>query len=245
MSSYTGTSVEEMMATVKDRFFYGLRRTANGELFIGKVDQMSKTDSLTVNNPGDPAQNYPDFTEGQDFTEGRDVFHNLVYENLNYEQYRWDTKNIWYYVNDEGELVARVNHKHTYDDNSSSLGLPVTENLNDFDVSVATGTNSYGTGNKYYIERHIGESPTLNLVEGQTYIFRQHDTSNVTHQILFSTTPNGTWGGGVEYTTGVVKYGAAGSPGAYTQITIAENAPVLYYYCLNHSGMGGQANTIA
>jgi len=122
MSSYTGTSIEDMMSTLKDRYFYGLRRTAHGELFLGKVDQMSKTDSLTINNPGDTAQNYPDFVEGQDFTEGRDVNHNLVYDNLNYEQYRWDTKNIWYYVNDEGELVARINHKYTYDDNDSSAG---------------------------------------------------------------------------------------------------------------------------
>ena len=27
------------------------------------------------------------------------------------------------------------------------------------------------------------------------------------------------------------------------QITVASGAPTLYYYCTNHSGMGGQANT--
>jgi hypothetical protein len=62
--------------------------------------------------------------------------------------------------------------------------------------------------------------------------------------LLFSTTPNGTWGGGVEYTTGVAKEGIAGTPGSYTQITVAASAPVLYYYCINHSGMGGRVNTI-
>ena len=35
--------------------------------------------------------------------------HNLVYENLNYEQFRWDDANLVYYINDEGELVVRVN----------------------------------------------------------------------------------------------------------------------------------------
>ena len=33
------------------------------------------------------------------------------------------------------------------------------------------------------------------------------------------------------------------NPGAYTQIAVAIGAPTLYYYCTNHSGMGGQANT--
>ena len=28
-----------------------------------------------------------------------------------------------------------------------------------------------------------------------------------------------------------------------TQITVASGAPTLYYYCTNHSGMGGTANT--
>ena len=124
-ANYTGMSPDNMMGAVPDRFFYGLRRTDDGELFIGKADQMKITDdhTITINNPGDPTQNYPSFEQGQDFYEGRDVNHNLVYENLNYEQFKWDERNISYYVNDEGELVARINHKFTYDENSSSNGL--------------------------------------------------------------------------------------------------------------------------
>ena len=114
-----------------------------------------------------------------------------------------------------------------------------------YDVSVASGSNIYGPGNKYYIDGFNGASPTLNLVEGQTYIFRQSDSSNETHQLRFSTTPNGIWGGGVEYTTGVSIVGDAGSLGAYTQITVGTNTPTLYYYCVNHSGMGGTAETPA
>ena len=34
-----------------------------------------------------------------------------------------DGRNISYYVDSDGELVARVNHSFTYDDNSSSNGL--------------------------------------------------------------------------------------------------------------------------
>jgi hypothetical protein len=123
MANYTGTSPDHINGAIPDRFFYGLRRTDNGELFVGKMDQMSTTDAIMINNPGDPAQNYPSFEEGQDFLEGRDVNHDLVYDNLNYEQFRWDGRNISYYVDGDGELVARVNHSFTYDDNSSSNGL--------------------------------------------------------------------------------------------------------------------------
>jgi hypothetical protein len=123
MSNYTGTTPDHINGAIPDRFFYGLRRTDDGELFVAKMDQMSTTDGVTINKPGDPTNNYPSFEEGQDFYEGRDVNHNLVYKNLNYEQMRWDGRNISYYVNSEGELIARVNHSFTYDDNSSSNGL--------------------------------------------------------------------------------------------------------------------------
>ena len=105
------------------RYFYGLRRTDNGELFLAKVDQTSPTDSVQINVPGNSTGNYTNFDVGQDFYEGRDVYHNLVFENLNYEQYKWDDRSVYYYVNDEGELVVRINQKYTYDENSSSNGL--------------------------------------------------------------------------------------------------------------------------
>jgi plastocyanin len=112
-----------------------------------------------------------------------------------------------------------------------------------YDVTVASGTNEYGTGNKYYIGGFVGPSPILNLIEGSTYTFKQNDVSNATHQLLFSTTPNGTHAGGTEFTTGVTKVGTAGSLGAYTKIIVPTSTPTLYYYCINHPGMGGTANT--
>ena len=76
-----------------------------------------------------------------------------------------------------------------------------------YKVTVATGTNKYGTGNKYYIN---GEANVvLYLQEGNTYIFDQSDKSNWwCHQIAFSTTDNGTHAtpAGTAYTTGITYY---------------------------------------
>ena len=135
-------------------------------------------------------------------------------------------------------LIANVISAVTGSAGTSSVGsVTVASNVTNYAVTVASGTNAYGTGNKYYIDGSV--SPTLTLNEGSTYWFDQSDSSNSGHPLRFSTTANGTHGGGSEYTTGVVKDDSAYT----TQITVAGGAPTLYYYCSNHSGMGGQANT--
>ena len=99
------------------------------------------------------------------------------------------------------------------------------------------------SGNKYRFDDFGTSAVTLDLQEGGTYTFDQSDSSNSGHPLRFSTTSDGTHGGGSEYTTNVSTIGTAGSAGAKTVITVAASAPTLYYYCTQHSGMGGQANT--
>ena len=120
---------------------------------------------------------------------------------------------------------------------ASSAAGTVTPVSDIFAVTVANP----GSGNKYYIDG--AQQATVSLTEGNTYRFDQSDSTNAGHPLRFSTISDGTHGGGSEYTTGVVTNGTPGSSGAYTQITVAASAPTLYYYCTNHSGMGGQANT--
>ena len=107
-----------------------------------------------------------------------------------------------------------------------------------FTVTVA----NVGGANYYFIDGV--RQATVNLAEGYTYKFDQSDGTNGNHPFRFSTTNNGTHGGGSEYTTGVTTNGVPGQAGAFTQIAVAASAPQLYYYCTNHSGMGGQANTV-
>ncbi len=89
------------------------------------------------------------------------------------------------------------------------------------------------SGNKYRFDGFGTSAVTLDLAEGGTYIFNYPSA----HPLRFSTTADGTHGGGSEYTTGVSSYGNS------VTITVAASAPTLYYYCTQHSGMGGQVNT--
>ena len=88
-----------------------------------------------------------------------------------------------------------------------------------------------------------GESrKNLNLQRGLTYRFDQSNATNANHPLKFSTVSDGIHTTpGSEYTVGVVTVGTPGETGAYTQITLTPSTPNLYYYCGNHSGMGGDA----
>jgi hypothetical protein len=114
-----------------------------------------------------------------------------------------------------------------------------TYGIIEYNVTVSQNDNG---DNVYYIDGELQTS--LTLYEGRTYRFDQGDSSNNSHPLKFSTTQDGTHGGGSEYVTGVTYNGTPGQAGAYTQIVVASSAPTLYTYCENHSGMGFTTPTL-
>ena len=114
-----------------------------------------------------------------------------------------------------------------------------------YTVTVASGTTQYGTGNRYYINGEL--APILYLQEGNTYIFDTSDSTNDTHVFAFSTNPNNS--PAAPYTTGVTTTGTSGQAGSNTTIVVAPvrttGAPLLFYYCTAHAGMGNTAQTIS
>ena len=106
-------------------------------------------------------------------------------------------------------------------------------------VVVSDSGNKYRFRNSADSATFAQSAVTLDLQEGGTYTFDWSDSTAQGHPIRFSTTSDGTHGGGSEYTTGVVKDDSAYK----TTITVASGVATLYYYCQYHSGMGGQINT--
>lgn len=115
MAQVFGVGIDELQKTLaNNRYFYGLRRTDAGELYMVKSDLLRLEDGVQLNRPGNIDENYNNWSRGEDFFEGRDQQHRKTYPNLVYEQYKWDGRNLFYYVNNEGELVLKVNEAHTY-----------------------------------------------------------------------------------------------------------------------------------
>tara|TARA_R100000654_G_scaffold821_4_gene3166 strand:+ start:373 stop:3447 length:3075 start_codon:yes stop_codon:yes gene_type:complete len=111
----------------------------------------------------------------------------------------------------------------------------------EYEVIIKEGENKYGEGNKFYLD---GEnSPSLIMLSGNEYIFNISDGSNKTHALRFSATEDGSHNEGEEYKQGVEINGKAGEEGASIKIMVDDDTPDLYYYCVNHKGMGGKIST--
>jgi len=88
-------------------------------------------------------------------------------------------------------------------------------------------------GNKFAIDGVTQD--TITFIEGATYVFSYPSA----HPFALSTTNGGIHSGGSEYVTGVTRDTSANT----LSYVVPASAPQLYYYCTNHSGMGGIANT--
>jgi hypothetical protein len=109
-------SVTELLGEGQPRYFYALRRIEDGTLFFAKIDQLKDIQAITINNPGPSQNDFSEFEYGVNFFDGRlEEDHSRPFTNLQWDQYRWDNKNMNYYINEQGELVVRINQSYTYD----------------------------------------------------------------------------------------------------------------------------------
>lgn len=104
------------------QFFYGIRRNDDGELYFVRSNQLQDGDAVEINIPESTGETFPDFEAGVDYFDGVDVERNIIYAGLKYTQYKWDDRSIFYYVDDAGELVMRINRGYSYPDGISSNG---------------------------------------------------------------------------------------------------------------------------
>ena len=116
---YLGQSPDESLGD-SPRYLYLIRRNEDGELFLFRSDQAKDKDSIEINLPGNPAENFEDFEPGVDYFDGIAADHEIEYDNLVWTQYRWDNRNMLYYLDNEGRLTQRINQEYTYPTGHSS-----------------------------------------------------------------------------------------------------------------------------
>lgn len=112
MSRYIGPSPGEK------NFFYGFSRSNDGELTFTKVDflagygQTVVINDLTLRNDQEEQYDFQGFN--QDYFDGRDANHELTNESLKYEQYKFRSEDLYYFIDEDGQLVVRINEEYTY-----------------------------------------------------------------------------------------------------------------------------------
>jgi len=117
MTYYIGmdANMNNLLGEGNPRYFYALRRDEEGLLYFAKIDQLTDSGLITINNSGLTQNDFPDFEYGVDFFDGRlEEDHSRPYSNLQWDQFRWDTKNAFYYINANGELIVRINQNYIY-----------------------------------------------------------------------------------------------------------------------------------
>lgn len=123
MSHYIGNNPESIINGFIKRYFYGLRRNDDGELFLIRIDQLRGEGVAVINDIGIGENNFLDFEEGIDYLEGIDTNHDIVYENLRYPQIKWDGRLLTYYIDPvDGQFIVRISEDYQYPDNISSPG---------------------------------------------------------------------------------------------------------------------------
>ena len=178
---------------------------------------------------------------------GRNYYYKAHVVNSNRIKFQYYTQSYIRNLTSQGSTSATVDFTgYTYVDGSDTVNAQQTITQAPETVTYIVTVEPKGAdpnANAFYINGQ--EAETLNLREGSTYIFDLSDASNGGHPFKFSTTADGSHGGGSEYTTNVTATGTQGQAGAQVQIVVASSAPTLYYYCSVHGGMGGTANTPA
>tara|TARA_Y100001972_G_C7634087_1_gene318285 strand:- start:642 stop:1532 length:891 start_codon:yes stop_codon:yes gene_type:complete len=122
-------------------------------------------------------------------------------------------------------------------------------------VTVKVADDGSGSQNVFYMlsgsDTGAGtKTPALDVSFGMKIRFDISDSSFSGHNLKFSTTKDGNHNSGAEFTTNVTTNSTGGNTGAYVQLEITPETmgtatatgsaiQTLYYYCSNHSGMGG------
>jgi hypothetical protein len=156
-------------------------------------------------------------------------------------------------------LISKTGYKHS----TSDLGVTWTGSKHYAKYPISIEVASVNAQNRYVLSDLTTNIAEMTLVRGRTYQFLQHNVSNNTHPLQFSTVSGGPHSNGTTYSTGMRFYmGDPTATGSYAvdtsdnatwlsdhatyngqariiEWTVPSDAPdTMYVYCPNHTGMG-------
>lgn len=114
MSNYIGTGP---VSRDNRKYFYKITRNNNQELILTKVDLNSGDETVVINDPELEINNVKHAFHGfnTDYVViNTDEQHQIVDPPLGVSQYKVRNDNINYFIDDEGNFIARINAKYTY-----------------------------------------------------------------------------------------------------------------------------------
>ena len=125
MTYYIGKDPNTLKA---DRYFYGLKRDdEEGFVVIEKINLdkgIESLDLVDLSKVTGELQPFEYLQEGTDFFDGRSVDHDLQYDGLNYEQFKWSSDNLFYFIDDDGQLCLRITTPYNYSEGVTTLIKP-------------------------------------------------------------------------------------------------------------------------
>ena len=116
-SSSTGTSssggtVSQSVSNNTDFYIHALRRDSTGMLYYTKVRSTDSEISDFHRLDGTP---YPGLLDGVDYVEETTEFKTLTnHPQDKYQQYRFDFRQLNYFIDNDGYLVARLGNSYDY-----------------------------------------------------------------------------------------------------------------------------------
>lgn len=145
MTYYIGRTLDSYNKR-EERYFYGLKRDdETGFITVDKVNLDKSLDTVQlVNLAGLTGEGtvFENLQEGVDFFEGRSINHELKYDGLNYEQYKWSADDLYYYIDSDGQLTVRINSPYYYPDGVTTTLLPQQVLTgNPIDLGLVFGSN--------------------------------------------------------------------------------------------------------
>lgn len=112
MSNYIG---EGPISRENRKFFYKITRNSDNDLILTKINTNASTEEIVLNDPSIAGEQHVFQGFGTDYTViNTDANHEVIDDPLGVSQYMIRNDDVNYYIDENGNFIARINKKYNY-----------------------------------------------------------------------------------------------------------------------------------